>query len=124
MSPEMPNIPPGKQQENKIPFTANQPQGTGILPRAEQVIKTNVPHRLSGMNIPQTDSQKGFELQQYIAAHKKLIQMTGKLTPMPIARDIKIGNVVIPADIVKHIGEWAVPVVAGPEVFKKPGEEW
>jgi hypothetical protein len=124
MSPEMPNMQPAKPQENQIPFTANEPKGSGTLPRAGQVIKTNVPRRLSGMNIPQPDSQKDFELQQYIAAHKKLVQTTGKLMPMPFARDIKIGNVVIPADLVKHIGEWAVPVVAGPEVFKKPGEEW
>lgn len=129
-----PNLPGRQPQQQGGLYSAQPPQPTNTIPRSGQVIKYNRPvqtndrARLSAYaaRVSATDSMEKFDLEMMKKAHMDYIMQTGgDMKPLPFERDIKVGNTVIPKELVRRIGQWSLKIPPPrPEHLKRPDEVW
>lgn len=129
-----PNLPGKQPQQRGGLYAAQPPQPTNTVPRSSTVIKYNRPvptndrARLSAYaaRASSTDAMEKFELDMLKKAHMEYIMQTGgDLKPLPVDRDIRVGNTVIPKELVRRIGQWSLKIPPpSPEHLKKPDEVW
>lgn len=117
-----------------MPFAAQPPVPTNTIPRSDTVIKYSHPvptddtARLSviAQRAQSTSAMEQFELDTLKKAHMAYIaQSGGDIKPLPVERDIRIGNTVIPKELVRRIGRWSMKIPPpAPEQLKRPDEVW